>query len=166
MQSPEGSAKSALWPWAALCIVKIKYVRIIIIRGHRNDMLPLTVAGNKRTLHFSSPSEPPRPPVFGVHCLLWYFFTRLTLECDLNYMGPLIFDRFHSKYLQCYLICICWIHGCGTTDMGVGGGTEVCVTEKFQTCKGLVPHQCTHCSRSNFTFITGVCISEQYQMAK
>ena len=34
---------------------------------------------------------------------------------------------FNSKDLQCYLICISGIHGCGTTDMGVGS-TQVYVT--------------------------------------
>ena len=50
--------------------------------------------------------------------------------------------------------------------MGAGGRVhKPMLHENFQMCEGLVPPQYTHCSRFNFTFMTGVCISEQYQTA-
>ena len=53
---------------------------------------------------------------------------------------------FNSKYLQCYLICICWIHGCGTTDMGVGGGRyrSLCYVRSFKRVKGWCPPANAH----------------------
>lgn len=68
MQSPEGSAKSAL-DLGQLCVL-LKLSRLDTQEDIVNIHVPPLSLGNKKnTTLLPSPSVPPASPVFGVHCL-------------------------------------------------------------------------------------------------
>ena len=95
MQNPEGSAKSALdlgqrYVWLKLSTSDIQENTVNIL------LFPPLRLGNKRTLHFGPHLHYRLVPCIWCSLSFWYFFNQLTLERDLNYMGPLILGIFST----------------------------------------------------------------------
>ena len=106
---------------------------------------PLSL-GNKRTLHFSPHLHYHLVPCIWGLLSFWYFFTQLTLERDLNYMGPLILGLF--SIISTYSAT--WSAFVESMDVepqiwGQRGRVHKSMShENFQMCEGLVPPLNTH----------------------
>ena len=99
------------------------------------------------------------PCIWGL-LSFWYFFTQLTLECDLDYMGPLILALFSisSAYSAT------WSAFVESRDVepqiwGRGGGyTSLCYMRIFKCVKGWCPRN-THTVQGSTSLLWLVYVS-------